>query len=226
MPRTVDRANAEARRTAILRAAMRCFSEKGLHETSLADIGKACGMRPGHIHYYFPSKVTIIQAVNALSADELAGRIEAMFEAAPDLAGAILGLHAQVEDVRRDWEISPLLRLELTAETLRNPALRETAEQCNGRVARVLAETARRAVDDGKLGPGVDPEALARVAALIWNAMSLIRIWEGVDYGAYERVAEAMIGNWKLSGAGGASQNPAVGQAAVERPTETEAPRP
>jgi hypothetical protein len=156
--------------------------------------------------------------VNELSANELAARIEAMFDTAPDAAGAILGLHAQVEDVRRDWEISPLLRLELTAETLRNPALRETAEQCNGRVARALAETARRGADDGRLGPGVDPEAFARMAGLIWNAMSLIRIWDGVDYGAYERVAAAMIENWKLSSAKRCEPGSTVEHAAVADP--------
>jgi AcrR family transcriptional regulator len=175
---------------------MRCFSEKGLHETSLADIGKASGMRPGHIHYYFPSKVSIIEAVNEISAGQLAQRIERMFDAAPDAAGAILGLHAEAEDLARDWQINPLLRIELTAETFRNPALRDATRRCSGQTEQAVVEAVRRAVAEGKLGPDIDPAAFARAAVLIWNAMSVIRVWDGADLEGFERTAEALIGNW------------------------------
>lgn len=199
MARTVDQANAVARRTAILKAAMRCFSEKGLHQTSLADIGRASGMRPGHIHYYFPSKLSIIQAVNVASTGQIADRIEGLFEKSDDPTSAVLALHEDVEDLRREWEISPLLRIELTAESLRDPALRESTLECSARIERSLLEAARRAIATGQLGPDVEPEAFARMAVLIWNAMGVVRVRDDLDLAAFERTAVALIGNWKAN---------------------------
>ena len=45
----------ESVRAAILETATRLFTEKGIHETSLADIAKEARLSKGTLYYYYPS---------------------------------------------------------------------------------------------------------------------------------------------------------------------------
>ena len=47
----------------IIKKAYQVFREKGYHYTSMADIGKACGLLKGSIYYYFPSKEELMKQV-------------------------------------------------------------------------------------------------------------------------------------------------------------------
>ncbi len=53
----------KAKRKQIIDAAINCFAEKGFHATSTAEICKAAGMSPGNLFHYYPSKVSIIEAI-------------------------------------------------------------------------------------------------------------------------------------------------------------------
>jgi TetR/AcrR family transcriptional repressor of nem operon len=50
-------------RELIIKKAYQVFREKGYHYTSMADIGKACGLLKGSIYYYFPSKEELMKQV-------------------------------------------------------------------------------------------------------------------------------------------------------------------
>ncbi|MBW3545885.1 MAG: TetR/AcrR family transcriptional regulator; helix-turn-helix transcriptional regulator [Bacteroidetes bacterium] len=47
----------------IIKKAYQVFREKGYHNTSMADVGKACGLLKGSIYYYFPSKEELMKQV-------------------------------------------------------------------------------------------------------------------------------------------------------------------
>jgi AcrR family transcriptional regulator len=47
----------------LIEAAIYCYGEKGLGETSLADIAKRAGLEPSHLKYYFPTFVSLFAAV-------------------------------------------------------------------------------------------------------------------------------------------------------------------
>ncbi len=49
-----------AKRKEIVEAAMVCFSQKGFHATSTAEICKEVGMSPGNVFHYFATKDEII----------------------------------------------------------------------------------------------------------------------------------------------------------------------
>lgn len=60
MPRKVDKEGTEKRRQQILKAAGDCFSEKGFHQSSMADICKRAKLSPGTVYHYFGSKDEMI----------------------------------------------------------------------------------------------------------------------------------------------------------------------
>lgn len=61
--RLVQTDKQKAKRKQIIDAAINCFAEKGFHATSTAEICKAAGMSPGNLFHYYPSKVSIIEAI-------------------------------------------------------------------------------------------------------------------------------------------------------------------
>jgi AcrR family transcriptional regulator len=53
----------EVRRKEILDAALRCFSNKGYHETRIDDIVKESGLTKGAIYWYFKGKRELFVAL-------------------------------------------------------------------------------------------------------------------------------------------------------------------
>jgi len=60
MARKVDKEGTEKRKEQILKAAGECFSEKGFHQSGMADICKRAGLSPGTVYHYFRSKDDMI----------------------------------------------------------------------------------------------------------------------------------------------------------------------
>lgn len=47
----------------IIKDSLKVFKEQGYHKTSMADIGKACGLLKGSIYHYFKGKEELMEAV-------------------------------------------------------------------------------------------------------------------------------------------------------------------
>ncbi len=60
MARKVDKEGTLHRKAEILKAAGECFSRRGFHQSSMADICKAAGLSPGTVYHYFRSKDEIV----------------------------------------------------------------------------------------------------------------------------------------------------------------------
>lgn len=73
-PRSVDWNN--PRVSAILDAAVQCFSSRGFTATTLADIGKELGLRKSIVHYYFKSKASLVEEVQSFAYSRYVGMIE------------------------------------------------------------------------------------------------------------------------------------------------------
>jgi AcrR family transcriptional regulator len=56
-------ANQKTDKGLIIKKAHQVFRERGYHKTSMADVGKACGLLKGSIYYYFPSKEELMKQV-------------------------------------------------------------------------------------------------------------------------------------------------------------------
>ena len=62
MPK-VSTEHTEARKRQILDAALRCFSQRGFHATTMKDIVKESGLSAGAIYNYYSAKADIIDAI-------------------------------------------------------------------------------------------------------------------------------------------------------------------
>lgn len=132
---------ASVRRKQILSAAETCFSRKGFHGASIADIGKLAGVAPGHIYYYFANKEELVAAV-------VASELEAFFE-----------LHDSALDERDMLEVvversgdaaiyharrgNSRLWLEILAESGRNPRVADIVRTLDERVRERTCEMLR-----------------------------------------------------------------------------------
>lgn len=196
--RTVDEANTEQKRTAILRAAMRCFAKNGLQRTSIADICKTAGMRSGHVYYYFASKEAIVEAAWRIGMDELVTQLEELIDG-ENIVSLIVDMHSKAEAERRSWGMTPGLRLEFLAESARNPNLRAIEDEQDKRIVNAILHVVKRAVAAGHLDARVDQMAFSRAILLIWDGLAITRLYGSFDLQAYRDAIQKLVAPWLTS---------------------------
>ncbi|WP_158277835.1 TetR/AcrR family transcriptional regulator [Pseudosporangium ferrugineum] len=82
MPRLTD-ARRDLRRTQIIEAAVRCFSRRGLDQTSIADITAESGLSAGSIYAHYRNKADLLQAVARAVLDRHAATLSAYAAESP-----------------------------------------------------------------------------------------------------------------------------------------------
>lgn len=117
MPRPVDKKGTQKRKEQILKAAGECFSQKGFHQSSMADICKRAGLSPGTVYHYFRSKDDMILHFAQQELDEAQEYAEALTQ-----VGSIEELVELTVDVILEWEGQEEMQfyLEVLTEAGRN----------------------------------------------------------------------------------------------------------
>ncbi|BCJ55313.1 hypothetical protein Asp14428_67880 [Actinoplanes sp. NBRC 14428] len=82
VPRLTD-ARRDLRRTQIIEAAVRCFSRRGLDQTSIADITAESGLSAGSIYAHYRNKADLLQAVARAVLDRHAATLSAYAAESP-----------------------------------------------------------------------------------------------------------------------------------------------
>ncbi|MGD9599133.1 MAG: TetR/AcrR family transcriptional regulator [Steroidobacteraceae bacterium] len=136
-------ARAAAQRKRILRAARKCFVDRGFHAASMATIAQTADMSAGLIYRYFRSKNEIILAIIDEQLEVARARIGELSDAG-ELAAGIAAAFDSTS--RGDGErLSAPLFLEMSAEATRDPqiasALRNFDATIRSEFARVLARS-------------------------------------------------------------------------------------
>lgn len=136
-----DPSRAEARREQILSAAADCFREHGFHGASIALIGKAAGMSPGHIYHYFDNKEAIIAMIVGKEVDRLLA-LTAALRAACDVREAMIDRAS--ENIARALDPQTAsLKVEIVAEAARNPRIAQIVQEADRLCLASLVETIR-----------------------------------------------------------------------------------
>lgn len=163
-------ARAAAQRRRILRAAQKCFVERGFHAASMATIAETAAMSPGLNYRYFRGKNEIILAIIEQQLGVARERI-AELHATEDIAAALAGSYgvAEQEDAER---ISAPLFLEMSAEATREPQIAAATQVSDTTVREVIAQVLMRARAQGGYG-------MSRATA-VERALMLMCLFEGL----------------------------------------------
>jgi len=163
MPR-VSQAHLDARRRQILDAARRCFVRNGFHATSMQDVLGEANLSAGAVYRYFRGKDEIIAAIAAEAVAEIAGALDAAFEAddPPPLDEVLGAAFVAIRRVDAEQGMAKLA-LQVWGEAVRSPAL---AGILKGEIARVRDSLARLVgtyQDRGLMAADAPPDQVARV---------------------------------------------------------------
>ncbi|WP_375143603.1 TetR/AcrR family transcriptional regulator [Bradyrhizobium sp. CCGUVB14] len=168
--RKVDPVKHELKRQEILGAAIRCFIRDGFRGASTTDICTEARISPGHLYHYFPSKEAIIEAMIDMGLAHAAERFEGIL-AADDVIDALL---ADIEDNSLRFRPAQALNLDGLAEAARNPDFAKIIERHTAAVRRMWSDFLRHAQQQGRVDPGLDPDATANILiALIDGSRAL-----------------------------------------------------
>jgi AcrR family transcriptional regulator len=167
MPKVTE-AHVEARRSQILIAACKCFSDKGFHQTTVRDICDRAGLSAGAVYGYFKSKDEILEAVGKLGRENTRaalGLSQVDAAQAPSLKD-ILGTMMRFvnSEMIRD---SSRLDVRMWGEALHTPQLRKLFLAAGANLIEPLAEAVRRGQEHREIATDLDPEAVARVCVAL-----------------------------------------------------------
>jgi AcrR family transcriptional regulator len=158
---TRRRPSTEARRRELVQIAYRLIAEKGLEGLRTRDVAEAAGIDTGTLHYHFPSKEALEQAVvEHLVEDFSANRIAA--GTVP--ANALEEVRNEVFDVALRTRQSPdqlLVTLDLTVRASRDPAVAEILRRMYEGWTSSISRVVRGGIEQGLFRADLDPETVA-----------------------------------------------------------------
>jgi TetR/AcrR family transcriptional repressor of uid operon len=176
--RKVDPEKFEAKKQQILTAAITCFTRKGFHGTSTAEICAEAGMSPGNLFHYYPTKHAIIAAIVEQDRRETAAYF-AQIDNSQDLFGEILKFMDIVLELAADPAYSSLA-LEIAAEAMRDQQIAALVTAHDAEMRTALALILRDAAARGEIGPGLDPADGAQwISALIDGVFGRVAVDPG-----------------------------------------------
>jgi AcrR family transcriptional regulator len=193
MPKLTAR-TAAARRQQILDAATACFSERGIHATTMQDICQRAGLSPGAVYCWFTGKEAIIDAV----ADERHTRERDMLQAAAT-AGDPRAAFSSFFDAYLDWLADPAeqrrrrVSIQMWADALVNDRLRASVRAGTDQqaIARDFITAAQAA---GDLPADIPADGLTRVLLAIIQGFILQQAWDpGIDIASYRQAVTFLI---------------------------------
>jgi TetR/AcrR family transcriptional regulator, transcriptional repressor of aconitase len=194
MPR-VSRTYLDARRNAILEAALACFARQGFHETTIQDIADEAGVSHGAIYRYFASKDQMVLAVAHRDRAARGRRFEAAAREARASRALAQALRTAAElQPGPEADLRRRMSAQVLAEGVRNPEVNEAIRDTWGDVLGRMAAIVRRGQAAGELDPDLDPDAVARLLGAIHSGLVMHQAKEpGLDLVACLDAVEALL---------------------------------
>lgn len=129
-----DALNAQ-RRAQIAVAALRCFSQKGFHSTTMVDIAKAVGMSAGNLYNYYKCKADIVSEISKAEIERMSSRVSELHDVCDEEA-----IRKHLHDLvltKLDIQASRLV-LEVISESARNEELFAVVQEFDAKWRSVL----------------------------------------------------------------------------------------
>jgi AcrR family transcriptional regulator len=173
----------EARRQAILEAAIGVFAQHGFDAATTDDIARAAGLSKGGLYWHFKSKDDILAAILMQLFDQELGVLQRLVAAEGAVAPRLRQLVAQaVADVIELEQLMPVM-LEFYALAARKSDVRQFLQKYYQRYHQLLAELFQQGFARGEFRHGTDEAAAISLIAqleglgLLWTIVpDLVRL--------------------------------------------------
>ena len=196
MPR-VSAAHEQEVRDRIVTAAVRVFSDKGFHSSTIADVCRESGLSVGAIYTYFSSKEELFRQscdlIAARGLEELAERLAGVSTTAERMTIAI-DLYIETIDEYADAP-GQISLVQAWAEADREPGVREMLAARRERLVGAGQMLLYQGIASGELPAWLDVDAVARGFLALLDGLLLQRIEAGPAYrpADLQRRAGAML---------------------------------
>jgi AcrR family transcriptional regulator len=160
---TAQSPGAGDRREAILVAAARVISQRGVRGLRVEEVASEAGVSPPLLYYHFASRQGLIRAALECASDKApsaALRDENSSRSGYEAVEAALLAELDEEIAVRD---NAIVWGEVSATAVFEPELREDVRRVTETWSGLVAETIRRGISDGSVRPEVDAEQAAEV---------------------------------------------------------------
>lgn len=162
------RASREAKRSAVLRAAVRMFNEKGFHQTSLDDVAGALGISKPTIYQYLGNKDQVLLECVTIGLAQLQAAAETSSQTSGTGADRLTNFLTRYAEINMDDFGRCVIR---TADEALAPESRAQFRAHKRQIDKAMRGLIEGGIADGSLAPH-DPKMLAftLAGALNWPA--------------------------------------------------------
>ena len=175
----------EVRRKEILDAAMRCYSKKGYHATTMDDITRESGLTKGGIYWHFKSKrelyIEMLREHKKVHLDLWQRIDEIKVKEDALVQGGLLFLR---EHIRNEWLFN--LNKELSIEATRNAEVRAEFDSMCDAIKENIKRQFQQAYDQGRTRK-LDLDSTAIIVFTVVEGI-LNQYWQSEKTLDYERV--------------------------------------
>jgi len=161
--------HSEDRRQALVAAAFRQIAEHGFEGLRTRDVAAKAGVNIATLHYYFPTKETLIRGVVAHAMGRFRSTLAPHGSADDQLANHLQAVRALL---RNEPELGAVMG-ELALRSARDPSLARILRESNEGWHRTLRGLLHRAARAGNLATGLDSDEAAALIVATLTSMVL-----------------------------------------------------
>lgn len=155
----------------ILEAAQACFVRSGFQGASMQQICAECGMSPGALYRYFPSKEAIVAAICEADREDDMTCFGVLHEATSAIDGLVGGAMAHIAHTHNKG--SAALFAEMRSESNRNATIRDTVDGHKQEIAGMIAPLVQGAIERGEIDPPVDLQTLMAILMSVGEGIAI-----------------------------------------------------
>jgi TetR/AcrR family transcriptional repressor of uid operon len=176
----------------ILEAAQTCFVRSGFQGASMQQICAECGMSPGALYRYFPSKEAIVAAICEADREDDMTCFGALHNATSAVDGLVEAAMAHITHTHEKG--SAALFAEMRSESNRNETIRDTVDGHKQEIAGMIAALMQGAIERGEVDPVVDLQTVMAVLMSVGEGIAINDLpARGISLGQLETALRAML---------------------------------
>lgn len=176
----------------ILDAAQACFVRSGFQGASMQQICAECGMSPGALYRYFPSKEAIVAAICEADREDEMTCFAVFRDATSAVDGLVEGAMAHIAHTHKKG--SAALFAEMRSESNRNETIRDTVDSHKQEIAVMIGALVNGAIERGEINPTVSLQTLMAILMSIGEGIAINDLpGRGIPLDEIERALRAML---------------------------------